>query len=230
MSQQECPICLEPVSQEKNCMITECGHCFHSSCIMQNASLNGFQCPYCRTKMADEQDSDSDDDSDDDDSDDDSDDDYNDENAAEYFDDFWSNIENRTSYSEELENQLSWSESPHEEEEPVEEVQWEINRRPNNPTPEELTAFLKMKGVTMENVVQVLLTEIVDEYYCPEHLYTPEYKKIDGLIFNNLFKYIRKYDEKNLHHIIPIPKQKTQRPIYQSESKQGRTSIDYECL
>ena len=224
MSQQECPICLEPVSQEKNCMITECGHCFHSSCIMQNASLNGFQCPYCRTKMADEQDSDSDDDSDDDDSED----DYNDENATEYFDDFWSNIENRMSHSEELENQLSWSESPHEEH--VEEVQWEINRRPNNPTPEELTAFLKMKGVTMENVLQVLLTETVEEYYCPEHLDTPEFKKINGLIFNNLFKYIRKYDEKNLHHIIPIPKQKTQRPVYQSESKQGRTSIDYECL
>lgn len=225
MSQQECPICLEPVSQEKNCMITECGHCFHSSCIMQNASLNGFQCPYCRTKMADEQDSDSDDDSDDDDSED----DYNDENATEYFDDFWSNIENRMSYSEELENQLSWSETPHEEEH-AEEVQWEINRRPNNPTPEELTAFLKMKGVTMENVLQVLLSETVEEYYCPEHLDTPEFKKINGLIFNNLFKYIRKYDEKNLHHIIPNPKQKTQRPVYQSESKQGRTSIDYECM
>jgi hypothetical protein len=37
-----------------NKVVTECGHAFHCSCLMQNVSHNGFSCPYCREKMADE--------------------------------------------------------------------------------------------------------------------------------------------------------------------------------
>ena len=36
-----------------NCVITECGHVFHTSCLMQNAAHNGFGCPYCRAVLAD---------------------------------------------------------------------------------------------------------------------------------------------------------------------------------
>jgi hypothetical protein len=48
----ECPICMEIVEMTKNCVKTECGHCFHTSCLMQNVAHNGFGCPYCRSKMA----------------------------------------------------------------------------------------------------------------------------------------------------------------------------------
>jgi hypothetical protein len=37
-----------------NRVVTECGHAFHCSCLMQNTAHNGFGCPYCRTKMAEE--------------------------------------------------------------------------------------------------------------------------------------------------------------------------------
>jgi hypothetical protein len=37
---------------------TECGHCFHTSCLMRNVAHNGFGCPYCREKMAEEPESD----------------------------------------------------------------------------------------------------------------------------------------------------------------------------
>jgi hypothetical protein len=37
-----------------NKVVTECGHAFHCSCLMQNVAHNGFGCPYCREKMADE--------------------------------------------------------------------------------------------------------------------------------------------------------------------------------
>lgn len=57
-----CPICLENISGSKNIVITECGHSFHCNCLMTNVSHNGFKCPYCRTKMCENDDSDEDDD------------------------------------------------------------------------------------------------------------------------------------------------------------------------
>jgi hypothetical protein len=63
----ECPICMEDVFSGKNCVVTECGHSFHTSCLMTNVAHNGFSCPYCRTEMAEEQaDSDDEDGEDDD--------------------------------------------------------------------------------------------------------------------------------------------------------------------
>lgn len=48
---KECPICMDDI-MEVNYVITECGHTFHTSCLMKNAAHNGFGCPYCRTVMA----------------------------------------------------------------------------------------------------------------------------------------------------------------------------------
>jgi len=47
----DCPICLDCIEGATNCVITKCGHAFHCDCLMKNASLNGFNCPYCRTSM-----------------------------------------------------------------------------------------------------------------------------------------------------------------------------------
>ena len=52
----ECPICMDNINIHKNCITTECGHCFHASCIMRNVYQNGFACPLCRTLMAEEED------------------------------------------------------------------------------------------------------------------------------------------------------------------------------
>ena len=51
----ECPICMDPIeTTTRNCVSTECGHCFHTNCLMTSVAHNGFGCPYCRTKMAEE--------------------------------------------------------------------------------------------------------------------------------------------------------------------------------
>lgn len=50
----ECSICMDDIEFNKNCVTTECGHCFHASCLLQNVAHNGFNCPYCRNVMADE--------------------------------------------------------------------------------------------------------------------------------------------------------------------------------
>ena len=52
--QYECSICLESIESNINKVITECGHTFHCSCIMTNIIHNGFNCPNCRAKMAEE--------------------------------------------------------------------------------------------------------------------------------------------------------------------------------
>jgi hypothetical protein len=53
-TQTECPICIEIIDFKKNCVTTECGHCFHTNCLMTSVAHNGFGCPYCRTAMAEE--------------------------------------------------------------------------------------------------------------------------------------------------------------------------------
>jgi hypothetical protein len=50
----ECPICMDDIDLNKNCIATECGHRFHASCLMKSVAHNGFGCPYCRTVMAEE--------------------------------------------------------------------------------------------------------------------------------------------------------------------------------
>lgn len=52
MNVNECSICLECIEGDKNQVITDCGHCFHTNCLMKNIIHNGFGCPYCRTVMA----------------------------------------------------------------------------------------------------------------------------------------------------------------------------------
>ena len=47
----ECPICFELI-EKINIVTTECGHVFHTSCLMKNVVHNGFGCPYCRAVMA----------------------------------------------------------------------------------------------------------------------------------------------------------------------------------
>lgn len=49
----DCPICMDTFEGASNKVVTECGHAFHCSCLMQNISYNGFKCPYCRVIMAD---------------------------------------------------------------------------------------------------------------------------------------------------------------------------------
>ena len=48
----ECPICMENILADVNCVKTDCGHLFHTSCLMKNTAVNGYDCPCCRAQMA----------------------------------------------------------------------------------------------------------------------------------------------------------------------------------
>jgi hypothetical protein len=70
----ECPICMVEIIGVTNRVTTECGHEFHTKCLLTNIAYNGFGCPYCRSEMVEEcvanhlhEDEDDDDEEDDDD-------------------------------------------------------------------------------------------------------------------------------------------------------------------
>lgn len=63
-----CSICLDDIDVSMNLIRTECKHCFHSNCFLQNVAHNGFNCPLCRNELAEvpQDDEDDEDDYDDD--------------------------------------------------------------------------------------------------------------------------------------------------------------------
>ena len=42
MSYKECPICMDEIVENINFVITECGHGFHTNCLLTNVSRNGL--------------------------------------------------------------------------------------------------------------------------------------------------------------------------------------------
>lgn len=171
----ECCICMDDICQDTNRVTTECNHTFHTSCLMKSISHNGFGCPYCRTKMAEEMD-------DDDDS------EYQDENefAEELFDDnaltsfrmFMQRIS-----GEELEEETEEEETEEEEqeqEEPSEPV----------PSPEFIAKKLTDQGVTMSQLVKCLLLNH-DEY--DTEAFEDDFNRVDGTIFGKLRVLISNY-------------------------------------
>ena len=165
----ECPICLEVIECGKNSITTECGHCFHASCLMTNVAHNGFDCPYCRTVMAEEPEED--DDSDDED---DAEFEEDDEFALRGFRLFMNNVEGEEHDAEDLVDE--------DEDEAQRQV---VHPAPDwvdpKPSPAFISQKLSQQGVTMEDLVKCLLLNH-DEYYEAEDIYD----RMDSEIFGKL--------------------------------------------
>lgn len=144
----ECPICMDDI-QAVNCTTTECGHQFHTSCLMKNIAHNGFGCPYCRSVLAEVPEEEDDDD--------DVSDDLTYEEDEELYDDYalrgmrWMFQQNQ---NEPLEDEVD--EVP-QEEDPVEPV---LPR----PSASVIAAKLLQQGITMEDLVKSLLSINHEEY------------------------------------------------------------------
>ena len=143
----ECPICMDNISETSNKVITECGHCFHTSCLMTNISHNGFGCPYCRTIMAEELASEDDSQHDEG--------FYHDEQEEDY------SLRGMRWLFQRANGEEDDDEESDEEEEEEEEVEEESVPKPSV---QFLTQKLIRQGVTMEQLVKTLLLQH-DEYY-----------------------------------------------------------------
>lgn len=161
----DCPICMECIeSTTKNCVTTECGHCFHTNCLMKSVAHNGFGCPYCRTAMAEEPERDEDtvwSDEDDDDSDSHGGNDYEelfDDDALRGFRFFWNilNGEQHDEYDVVDEEQL---------EEWIEHVVANENQINTNIPPTNYVAEkLRQQGVTFDQLVKIICFNDHEEY------------------------------------------------------------------
>jgi len=169
----ECPICYENIDGVINSITTECGHKFHANCLMKNVLYNGFGCPCCRAKMAqepEESDSDSDSDSDGDDSDD-SDNDSDttiDENYSEYallgLRLFTARVEGEEQDQTDIETNYSML----------------FPGQPALPTEEYITEKLQDKGITMYQLVSTLMLDHEEYDGCVQ--YDNTYEEISTTI------------------------------------------------
>jgi hypothetical protein len=146
----ECPICYDEIIASKNCVTTECGHTFHCSCLMKNSVTNGFSCPMCREKMAEEPEDEDDED---------------DEDESVWTDEDES-IEDDALTSFRMFHQRLNGEEVEDEPEPEEEAEEAEEEAVPRPTAAQIAAKLAEQGVTIEDLVKCLLVE--HEEYDPE--------------------------------------------------------------
>ena len=170
----ECPICMEPIEMTKNCLTTECGHCFHTSCLMTSVAHNGFGCPYCRTKMAEEV---ADEDSE-----------YDDEEIYEQYDDyvlrglrfFNNNLNGEEHDQEDLDDESEDTEDAEEEDEDEEDT------RP--PPVSYVAQKLTEQGVTTEDLLKAILCS-VNNY---ERDYE-DFERVENEIFGRVSTILNNY-------------------------------------
>lgn len=167
----ECPICMDQIDAEKNRVTTECGHCFHASCLMTNVAHNGFGCPYCRTAMTEEVAS---------------------ENSDEEYDDFSfdSQEEEGPDYNDHVLRGARWmfqraegeevDDSDDSESESDDEEAERVEVQPR-PSVEYIVEKLVQRGVSMEDLVKSILLRDHDEYQ-----FHDEFERGDGELFGKL--------------------------------------------
>lgn len=172
----DCPICMDTIMGDKNKVITECGHCFHTSCLMTSVAHNGFGCPYCRTAMAEEQnDEESEYGSDNE----------EDDEEEELFDDYalrgfrflMGEEDEEDIAQEQYEQQL---EEAHEEHADA----TENNHRMDYPSPAFVTEKLTERGVTMEDLVKLILNQ--HDAYCMPERQQEALERLDGEIYGKV--------------------------------------------
>ena len=209
----ECPICFECVEPTKNCVTTECGHCFHTNCLMKNVAHNGFGCPYCRTAMAEEPEESEDGDDESADESEEEDDEIFSDYALLGFRLFQTNIIGEVHDSEDM-NEEDEFEAPDEyveEEEP-------------KPSSYQVTQKLIEQGVTMEQLVKCLLTGCHEEYENND-----EYTRVDDEIFGKMRIIISNFTPEN--NVVPQPVLSRQHSVnYEAQGKKIYTQNIESCI
>lgn len=206
-TQKECPICMEFIDFNKNCVTTECGHCFHTNCLMTSVAHNGFGCPYCRTAMAEEIKDEEEEEEDDDDEDEETiDEDMFNENSLRGFRFFMNNINGEPHEQEDLED----------EEELMENIRERIQDAPPKPSAEFIADKLLDDGITMEDLVKVLLLEH-EEYDDDDELLA----RIEGDVFGKMRTIITNFNPEeglprvnNLINMLEIANRREGMPSY----------------
>ena len=160
----ECPICMDQIEGEKNKVTTECGHCFHTACLMKHVAHNGFGCPYCRDVMAEEP---------------------ADDNSDEEYDEFSTDEEDEEpDYSDNVLRGSRWlfqraegEELDDEEDTVLDEEEERVEVEPRAPV-DYIVEKLVERGVSMADLVKAILIRDHDEYQ-----FHDEFDRVDDELF-----------------------------------------------
>ena len=188
-NQNDCPICMEVIDISKNCVTTECGHCFHANCLMKSVAHNGFGCPYCRTAMAEAVKRNDDDDDEDEWSD--TDDDEEEEEEEDRFGDnilrgfrfFMNSVNNTPQDQDDIDDETEWLRLLEEH---------RNNQQEGNgpkPTAEYVEQKLVEQGITMSHLVKIILRDH-DEYDDDD----ANFERVDDEIWGKIRMIISNYN------------------------------------
>jgi hypothetical protein len=173
----ECPICMDEINGEKNKVTTECGHCFHTSCLMKNVAHNGFGCPYCRDAMAEEVESD------------------------EEYDEFSIDEEEGPDYNDNVLRGARWlfqraegEEVDDDEDSVLDEEEERVEVEPRAPV-DYIVEKLTERGVSMADLVKAILIRDHDEYQ-----FHDEFDRVDDELFGKFRIIISNYQPED-----PVP-------------------------
>ncbi len=169
----ECPICMDPIEGNKNCVTTECGHIFHAKCLMTSVAHNGFGCPYCRTAMAEAPLDDDDEDDEDYQDDDDEDDEDDDDDALRGLRLFTNNLNGEEHDENDIEEENVYLQDDENTE--LQEPQAPL------PTASFIADKLTQQGVTIEDLVKIMLLNHGEYDQQSEHL-----ERLEGEMFGKM--------------------------------------------
>jgi Ring finger domain len=208
-TQVDCPICMDCIEMNKNCVTTECGHCFHASCLMKSVAHNGFGCPYCRTEMAEavgEEEESVDDEEEEE--------EMFDDNALRGFRFFWNNSNGLENDAEDV------AEEEAEEEEEWEDVEEEED---NRPTPEYVAQKLLSQGTTFEQLVSIIMYRDHPEYNEEDN---EQITRMDELLFGKIRIIVSNYERQQNQAPAPAPVQPT--PVQNAPVQPVPAPVDFE--
>ena len=203
----ECPICMDQIEGMKNRVTTECGHCFHTSCLMKNVAHNGFGCPYCRDAMAEEPD---------------------DNNTDEEYDDFSVDEEDEEpDYNDNVLRGARWlfqraegEELDDEEDTVLDEEEERVDVEPRAPV-DYIVEKLVQRGVSMAELVKAILIRDHDEYQ-----FHDEFDRVDDELFGKFRVIISNYQPPVPD--LPVSLVEDQAPVVENLSLVDRNNAHYE--
>jgi hypothetical protein len=179
---------MECILDTKNRVTTECGHCFHTNCLMTSVAHNGFGCPYCRTAMAEAVDDDDDD------------------------DDEWGSVDSDEEEDNDralrgfrfMFNRLAGEPNDQDdnlEEDEDEEEEAAADEDEDKPSPDYITQKLVEQGVSMSQLVKVMLS--AHEEYANEE----SFDRIDDELYGKLRIIISNYrpEPATIQEVVTVP-------------------------
>jgi hypothetical protein len=211
-AQIDCPICMDCIeSTTRNCVTTDCGHCFHTNCLMQSVAHNGFGCPYCRTAMAEvPEEEDSDDEEEDEEN-------YLEDDILRGVRFFWNNVEGVGHDSEDERDEDEMEDEMNEDDGEEDE-----GESPAVPDAAYVAQKLAERGITFEDLVKNILFDGFDNPFDESYV---QYREKSYEVYGQMRAIVNRYNPNEVENATATP----QTPAPEDPIAVRNIAVDYEA-